>query len=148
MGAIRPRRTPPRTSRVDRYRTVHAPRRRLQPTGVALTKSPPTHLPPFTPAAFLPFRHAPKPLGRNFFSDRVALRGRNPPRTRAFLRTTVVAQPTCMVQQTAVPSIATTPSPRTTRVLSVVIGLSSRTAVTSTSPVMVSPGRVGAKKRQ
>ena len=53
-----------------------------------------------------------------------------------------------IVQQTAVPSMATTPSPRTTRVDSVVIGLSSRTAVTSTSPVMVSPGRAGARNRQ
>ena len=48
-----------------------------------------------------------------------------------------------MVQHTAVPSMATTPSPRTTRVVSLVMGLSSRTAVTSTSPVMVSPGRQG-----
>ena len=53
-----------------------------------------------------------------------------------------------MVQQTAVPSIATTPSPRTTRVASVVIGLSSRTSVTSTSPVIVSPGLVGARNFQ
>jgi hypothetical protein len=44
--------------------------------------------------------------------------------------------------------MTTSPSPRTTRVTSVVIGLSSRTEVTSTSPVMVSPGRVGARNFQ
>ena len=58
------------------------------------------------------------------------------------------SSPRSMVQHTAVPSRATTPSSRTTRVASVVIGLSSRTEVTSTSPVMTSPGRVGARKRQ
>ena len=45
---------------------------------------------------------------------------------------TAQAGPRSIVQQTAVPSIATTPSPRTTRVSSVVMGLSSRTEVTST----------------
>ena len=40
------------------------------------------------------------------------------------------------------------PSPSTTRVSSSVIGLSSRTFVTTTSPVMVSPGRTGARKLQ
>ena len=43
--------------------------------------------------------------------------------------------------------MATTPSPRTTRVAIVVTGLSSRTVSTSTSPVISSPGRTGAVKR-
>jgi len=46
------------------------------------------------------------------------------------------------------PSSTTVPSASSTRVSSSVIGLSSRTLVTLTSPVIVSPGRTGALKFQ
>ena len=46
------------------------------------------------------------------------------------------------------PSSTTVPSPRVTRVRSLVIGLSARTSMTSAKPVIVSPGRTGALKLQ
>src|SRR4051794_4439783 len=54
----------------------------------------------------------------------------------------------CSVHTSAVPSRTTTPSWFTIVVRSVVIGLSSRTATTSTSAVISSPGETGARKLQ